>query len=451
MDYKGKTLFCQTKTSDGIIGGHFSVTEKGVKVKLVSFDSRHHIPEKDAVVLELEDHNYATLLSKSHGFGSGGSFSLGTSYTTITADKVVIGFRPWVETEKIKSLSFTFADTNGMMVAPDIEKNISNKKKNNLPSGNILEFSIQDILIKFCYNISINYLTGTQVANGFYCEVLFENGKSLSEISETITIIRTFLCFASGRHLTLNNYEVQPIKNTELTLLDGKQKAPAFFKLVWGIPTEELIGHSNHTRSYLNCWGKKDRKIFLECFSRWIELWPKWQDAFCGMLISLEKENNFDGDRLLNACKWLESSPGASQLKIGNHDTLEALIKFTKLKANELNMDAASRIDGALRKLTTESRDCQLNRLLANAKHFVPALNITSMKRDIHAAYVNRGRFAHRKFFFNDQVDFSQSIRQIRSVESLAFLVLIAELPLPTNFDRVRDFYPFSNYLLQYN
>ena len=447
IDFFDKILMCQTKLDGRSVAGKFLLSEEGIKVKLVDFEGSLHLPEKSSLILELEDCRYATLLAKTHGLGSSWSETLSNSYNTITAYIAVVGFRPWLETDRIKSLNFTFSDSNEMLFAPDIRQKIS-QHRNRFPDSKIFEFSIDGLTITTGYYISKEILNDVFVTKGFYCNINFEDGKDISDIGEALFKAQTFFSFVAGGTIEFEDYTIETVHRDTGKLPTGSDLQRNHFDLVWPSRLNNSSKSEYSIRSYLCCWDKENREIFENCFSKWIASWPKWSKAINGLFISLGRQNNYDGDRLLNACKWLESTPGADQNKVKLSGDLNELIKYATEKANNLSTTEASRVKNALKNLSTESRNSLLDRLLERANRLTKIQNVEPMKKDIHAAFATRGKFAHSKFHFNHQDDFQKSVQQIQAVEALAFMLLIAELPLPLDFDRIPEFYPLSSYLV---
>jgi hypothetical protein len=263
-----------------------------------------------------------------------------------------------------------------------------------------------------------------------------------------LSIIRTFLTMAAGIEVKTRDYWIVPEKNHEQSLLGGGA-APASFRLIWPNGSKVQLQEANGLRpiSVLKCFVEDDRLSTSKCLSSWMEKWATWKPAFLGLLIATRKGNTFDPNRLLNACKWLESTPGTKQQELGNQKELEEIANAADGKASDLGFDLSERIHGAIKRLGTESRNKLFIRLIDSAVAKDDAQLKKRFLADLHKAYRLRGRFAHSQFDHSSDGKFGEYVRCTQAVEALAFLLLYRNLPVPNDHNWGHGPNNFTEYL----
>lgn len=87
-----------------------------VRVRLVGFEDFVHFRHGASVSLQLEDNRYCTVVA--------GTTSLGIAHTAtgkchslkFDATQVIIGFRHWDETDRVKEFHFRLSDTSSLIL-----------------------------------------------------------------------------------------------------------------------------------------------------------------------------------------------------------------------------------------------------------------------------------------------------------------------------------------------
>lgn len=431
--YFGKTLLCRTSYEGKSITGKVSFSPEKVDVKLLGFEDFVYFRDGDIISLNLEDNQYctATTFANSPGTHSSGNGSF--HHIDCGVRQAIIGFRPWTSEDRVSEIYFELSNTNQVLEAPDIRRKIASSKIGEEPENKIIEVSYNGITIKIYYNYSMPLHEDNYKVLEPYGHIIFEQPKPVGEIGQIFAILRTFLTMSSGVSAMIDNYMIVPSKNAEQALLSGGF-SPAMFELIWpSIKIKDGVHENIRPSNILRCHTEDDRKAMSDCLMFWMANWKKWKPAFYGMQIATEERRNFDFGRIINACKWLDSTPGAQQENLNYDEKIDSISDAAIRKARELGLDMDNRISGAIKWLRTESRDQLFRRLVDQAVQGESDELKQRLIKDIHLAYEIRGHFAHNKFYHTSDEGFGEYILCTQAVEALAFLLLYRNLPLPSD------------------
>ncbi len=199
--------------------------------------------------------------------------------------------------------------------------------------------------------------------------------------------------------------------------------------------------------SVLRCNDPESRKSTSDCLLFWMQNWPSWKPAFSGLFLATCYGSIFDSDRIINACKWLDSTPSAQQDSLGIEVQLEKVAQAAIVCATELGLRIDERISGAIRQLGTKSRNQLLKDLIDLAAVNLDDQQKAIFLKDVHKAYAIRGKFAHSKFEHDNNEEFYDYVRCTQAVEALAFLLLWRELPLDIDYNWGGSSNNFTEYL----
>lgn len=429
--YYGKTLLCRADYEGKRIPGRISFSSERIAVKLVGFEDFVHFKHDQNIPLRLEDNQYCTAKPISTSPGNYSAALDICHYLKFDARQAILGFRPWGEADRIKEFHFSFSDTNGLLEAPDIRRAIAAAKIGDQPDARIIEASSAGTTVTVSYSYSLDWCDDNYIVSAPHGCVKFEEPKTIEEVSEFVAVLRTFFTMSAAIEVRTGDYKIVPNNEYEQPLLGGGT-APAEFQLIWPSGKAEQVNEDKGPRptSVLRCFDENDRKATSDCMKFWLENWAEWKPAFLGLFLATRERNVFDTSRIINACKWLEATPGAKQRSLDNGSELKKVSEAAKEKAHELGLDLSGRISGAISQLGTESRNQLFERLIEEAVKKDDARLKERFLRDLHQAFRIRGSFAHRKFDHISDDEFGDYVRCTRAVEALAFLLLYRRLPL---------------------
>lgn len=418
-------------------------------MKLVGFEHFVHFGHGDSVLLQLEDNCYCSAIAHPTSPGINQTAVGSCHFLNFDVGQAIIGFRPWSETDRVRELYFRLTDTNGTLEAPDIRRSIAATKIGENPNAEIIKASSGDATITISYGLSFGWLDDFHTIDDFQGCVRFSNSKTIEEIGEYIAVLRTFFTMAAGITVLTKDYCLVPESNHEQPLLSGGA-AVAPFQLFWPGGEQDLSEAPNTSKpsSVLRSWNPADRENLSKCLTFWLENWSTWKPAFQALFLATRAGSTFDIDRVINACKWLETTPGAGAQKFGIEAELKKVTEVAQSKAAELGLQLGVRIAFAIEKLNTESQRDVVRRLI----NIAAPRGDEDLKRrflsDVHRAYDFRNRFAHSAFDHRGNGEFGTYVRCTMAVEALAFLLLYKSLPLPADHHWGHGPNNFTEYLL---
>lgn len=442
--YDGKTLLCRTQYNGNSVAGRILLSPKSVDVRLVGFEDFVYFKRENEISLELEDNQFCTVTPFST---SSGAYSK-SHFLDVNVRQAIIGFRPWSGNDVVKEFQFKLSDTNMLLIAPDIESGITQATFENPPETTIIEAESNGTTVTISFSHTLGYFDESNQVGEVVGKVAFEDAKTIAELGDLVGILRTFFTMAAGIEVWLSDYWVVPKEDCEQPLLGGGSTS-ARFQLIWPHGKEgQLVDYDSFIpSSVLRSGEESDRKTTSDCLKFWMDNWAEWQHAFSGVLVATQAGMTYDSNRILSACKWLESTPDAKQRELGRGNKLDDITAAAIAKARELGLNIDGRISGAIERLGTESRNDLFKRLIELVvPEDDPALKKRFLK-DLHKAYRIRGEFAHFKFYHTGGEEFGGYIQAVRAVEALAFLLLFRRLPIPEDHPWLHGPYSFTEYL----
>ncbi len=419
-------------------------------MKLVNFEEFFWVQENSPIVLELEDYSYCTVMPIHLTNGTISAEAGRIHYCEFDALQVIVGDRPYENEDRIKELHFRLSDTNSILLAPDIMNQIAQSTISDDVNFTIFETNLDDALICISYGATISLPIQTHTVGEPHGCIKFNNSKTIEEIHGFLETLHTFFTMAAGIPVLTLNHSITLDQNGHEPAT-GVETIPEHFQLIWPrkIPLEQKIG-TLKPAGILRCWENEDRDLMSNCLKKWFELQKDWAKAFQGLFMATYEFSNFDHNRIVNACKWLEATPRFKKLENEKIDKnkLKAIRCAAIQKAKELDINDQSikLLESAINNVKTKTQKERLESL-------VGATNITDEQRqerlvkDVKEAFYIRGSFAHDTFSFKSSEDFSKYVQCVQATEALAFLLLLNELPIPENYEIIKSPNHFTGYL----
>jgi hypothetical protein len=172
---------------------------------------------------------------------------------------------------------------------------------------------------------------------------------------------------------------------------------------------------------------------FLECLRAWVSRDAVWRSANNLMIGSLVLQDSLSGERLLNACRWLEEIPGANSEMAVSDDDIDAIASIASVEAEKRGHQGyGPRIAGVIRsqlkKESNKERFTRLHRTICET-FGNSALN-ESVIDYLLKAMLFRGKVAHRHFVPSDEAEHRSFEKSIYAIEALCYLLTIRDLPM---------------------
>jgi len=444
-----RTLVCQASLASQKYYGRLHLSKTSVSARLVGFDEMILIDTSKEVHLRTEDGKSCTIEPFRASTGRLITASSSIIHLDIDANQAIIGFRRWSESDRVRELHFRIENSGKFFIAPDIQSRLSLANVQDPYDSTIICVHACGIRISVFQKFYLDFQSGLNKHDGFSGKIEFDCPVLVSELTNSIGMLRTFFAAATNRIVDLTDFWIVAAEDSAEPTLQGAS-APSAFELIWPTGTVERSSNAKFETHWciLNCSTENAREITQDSLKFWIENWSVWKHAFGGLISAVDAQGNYDPVRIINSCKWLESTPSAKLVKLNIKDQLAEIAASAVRKSIELGLTLDTRLSGAISQLNIESRDFWFARLIDAAAPTMTLAKKNKFRADLHLAYRMRGALAHQKFEFSDNEEFGEFVRAVSSVEALAFLLLYRALPLPSEFPMPLGRSIFLEYLL---
>jgi hypothetical protein len=362
---------------DGVkVSGILELSENSAQCIFSNFSEFFHISEDRHLHADLETMQCATFTKF---FASPGSIAAGEKVifrSKVYAHEVIIGPRPWATTESVKTIQLDFEEDLSCLNAPDLINQLIAPADKLSPVQTLAELKIDGAKITIFIGASSIGLSGYFKPHGYNFVVEFDEGIPLESCGETISMLTAFVSFAEGRYIAPKNPQICPTSATA-----AANSVPEKFDIYW--PKVPQPDHVNAERflQVLRARDQDDRVVFGACLKLFCAGWQVWRGPIFGMISAMQSENVFGNSRLVDACKWLESSPGAEQESFLSKDQRLPILNAAKTAARDLGLDINDRLAGMISLLGKESRKDWIVRL-GDACRSLPWVNQTKFAQD---------------------------------------------------------------------
>lgn len=432
----GRRYFCREETTGQHYTGTFCVEADDMFAWLYAFTGHISDDFEDLLVLRLEDNRIASL---HNNFVSGGVYG-GTANDQpspesrcITTNIVVVGDDVWKADDPILRVEFTIQYADGLMQHNPKHRAVAKANFFKMPDLTLFELETTGQTVSVFYAPSGNITFRHPTAIGIGYAIEFQEPVHLGNYLTAVHTVVEFVSAVLGHHFVPSDIRISRQSLVE-RIEEAKSKTFTDYHRVhytWHgeEPTQSLwVG-----RSFGYAGDKRELDALIACLRVWIERGADWKDANSLMMAALKLESAMSGDRLLNACKWLEQIPGAASAIAVSRADIDIIAAVAAAEAERLgHKDYKDRIAGVIRgQLKTESNAERFERLrkLVCARFDKTILNPDILPH-LMAATQFRGRVAHGVFEPVDEAEFQAFMKAVHAMEALCFLLTIRELPM---------------------
>jgi hypothetical protein len=417
--------------------GQFSISEEGMTLRLFDYDGFFRVESGTVLHARIEDSRTISLHDTIAG-GTGNSSITGeravTTYaSTIHANTLVVGNQRWERDDPIRRAWFAIRKTKQLLLNSRKLRELASRSLTPRPGDNLLfEAHSRRLSLRCWYAWSGSFELGM---NDWWpvFDIEFREPKTLQNYLEEIHRVLRFFSVAAGFQLTPSEICVSSFTSaeTEWRQKSGQHISDHQVEYLW--PEARVREYDLHPlNSFVCAFDRRETKTMAACLSAWLDRPSEWEDASALMMGSLGLHNEVSGDRLLMAYRWLEKIPGAlSERALADEDvagiTDAAVQEATRRKLAGME----ERIVGALRNLRYEANRERFIRLIraVNRRFGDTGLDDASV-RHLMLAQRLRGAAAHGVLDPHEGRSLELQ-RAFTSLESLCYLLMIKDLPLP--------------------
>lgn len=425
--------------------GVLRIDADAIEAELFSFDGFFQVREDAPVVLLADDADFVTL----HSIYSHGALgrTMGSSATvvhnqSIGANYVVSGPEQWGADARLKCATFIVPGADMLLRHQSTYDAVRNSEAGSLTNTEAVRVVADDVTIAVHYAISGSFdaLIPTKVWPVVTME--FVAPSDHEGFLREANALETFLSSCMCRWLQLDDVvftkAAQRAGSGAGAVADHRVAEPQFRFLF--LRNEHASREAEWVgRSYALASDDGERAAFEACLGEWFGRRREWDAANQLMMNALALSNTASPERLLNACKWLESTPGAGARRALSDDHVARIARAALAEAATLGHDALGpRIRGALRLVGSESNADRWSRLIDEARaSFGDHVIGEGMLDDLRHAYALRGGAAHSHLELGAGEAFHDYLAAVAAVECLSYLLMLLGLPM-TDEGRLR-------------
>lgn len=433
----GNHYFCREEVTGNGHGGIFTFHANEMTVELYAFDEIHiGVNLEDVLVLRLANNS---ILSLHNNIRAGGTVShvdidneRQTKCLRVLANVVIAGDSPWPHGKPVRRVSFSMEHSDELLRYSDKYDAIVEAELGNMPETTLFAVEADGMIFKACYSVSGSLsLKPTHI--GVRYGIDFHEPRYLHSYMPELQRLMHFVSAALGHPFTPSDIEFSSLTDAEYEAAVAARKGYEAHKVhyVWpsNPPQDSLwIGHS-----FAHVRGETELAAFLECLHAWVSRDQTWRSANNLMMGSLVLQDTLSGERLLNACRWLEEIPGANSETAVSDEDIDAIASVASIEAERRgHLDYKARIAGVIRgQLKKENNRERFTRLYRTIYETFgdSALNESVIDYLLKAMQF-RGEVAHRHFVPSDEAEHRSFQKSIYAIEALCYLLTIRDLPM---------------------
>lgn len=433
----GNHYFCREEVTGNGHGGIFNFHTNEMTVELYAFDEIHiGVDLEDVLVLRLANNS---MLSLHNNIGAGGTVGYGDivneRYTTclrVLSNVVIAGDSPWPQRKPIRRLSFSMEHSDELLRYSDKYETIIEAELGDMPETTLFAVEADGMTFKAWYSVS-GSLSLKPAHIGVRYGIDFHEPRDLHSYMPELQRLLHFVSAALGHPFTPSDIEFSSLIDAEYEAAVAARKGYKAHKVHYVWPSNPPHYSLRIGNSFAHVRGETELTAFLACLHAWISRDAEWRGANNLMMGSLVLQDTLSGERLLNACRWLEEIPGANSDMAVSDEDIDAIAAVASIEAERRgHRDYKPRIAGVIRgQLKKESNRERFTRLhRAICETFGNSALNESVIDHLLKAMQFRGEVAHRHFVPSDEAEHRLFEKSIYAIEALCYLLTIRDLPM---------------------
>jgi hypothetical protein len=449
-------LLCQELRGDQPRAGVLRLTHRSIDTRFVAYRERLNIDTERPIYLCTEHNDIVSLhgnVSSGPGWRSRNSDEPRTTqFQEVTSNLAIIGDRPWTESDHVVVATFELRDTDDVFKNKEAIQRLSKSTLETIPREPLLIAAgprfTTSVRYKFSYAFDREAVSDIEP----YFHVQFENPTSIYEYYDAVTCIAQFAACATGMP--------HPVESIEL------------YQRPWAPHGADRSAHpDSYSAHYLrggdyqterdqlpgtSVWHARrsdDLETLQRAIAAWIGRHDQWRAANAMMMAAIGSRTVLSADRIINACRWLESLPNATSLPCVDDAGIESISEAARSKAAELGYaNLSQRISGVLKPIGNENHADRFERLVSSIeKNFGTPIAGDGLVDDLSKAIWFRNRCAHGNFLPASETEQRSFLRSTLAMEAFCFLMMISELPIElTQVGRIANHRIVRDYCLCY-
>lgn len=433
----GQHYFCREETTGKGHCGIFDFKASERTVDLYAFDDMHiGVDLEDVLILRLANNLILSLHKNIRAGGPVGYFDIEKQRQTkclrILSNVVIVGDSPWLEVSPLRRVRFSIKYAEELLRYTDKYDAIVDAELGEMPETILFALEAGDMTFKAWYSVSGSLsLKPTHI--GVRYGIDFHEPRYLHNYMSEIQTLLHFVSAALGHPFAPSDIELSGQTDNEHAAAVEAREGYREHKIHYVWPSDPP-GHSLWVgNAFAHARGETELAAFQDCLRVWILREPTWRGANSLMMGALRLQNEISGERLLNACRWLEKIPGAdSEMAVSDED-INAIAAVAGAEAEKRGHEnykprIAGVIRGQLKKESNRERFTRLHRSIC--ERFGSSAINESVIECLLKAMEFRGEVAHGHFEPDNEAEYRSFERSIYAMEALCYLLTIRDLPM---------------------
>lgn len=427
----GHQVNCRELITKSEHQGTFDLGNERIMTSLASFGSAIEINFENPIFLKTVGAEIISLFDNYCFSKQSITFRKETHLEIISSNIAVVGNDKWNENELVKSVDFRIENSLEVLAHKEKIDDYFSCSLSTPEPLTVIKWKDAFLEISYLRNMRTIEDSSREVFPHFYLE--FAEGRTLEDFRDVVSQIEAFFSLTLAVPLYANQIIINA-KSREEQIEDFEKNRIYRNHQVYTPRQDRKVSKEeiSRTQSPFVSWDDSQLLETGKCLGAWMERGSVWHGAYALMMKSLHLRHIGGGDRLLNACKWLETLPNAKPLdtltKAQCTQVSEAAIKC----AIEMGIpDVENRIRNSLSKIRTENRREHFRKLVHVCWAWAHTMKETDqMVSDLMSAFKHRGSTAHGFVKRQTRPEREEYHNAISAVEAFCFYLTLKDLPL---------------------
>lgn len=416
------------------VGGTFMIHDGDIRLSLVRFDEFFHVAKETYLIARTEKNWSASLYDLVPG-GSGerGHTDLTTYHQTMLVNTALIGWKPWLPEYRTRRTVFRVPGADYVMRHYPTFDGMANKKFGDDKEHVAIDATVKGGRVCIYYNASGSMDSDYAKEVWPVVELEFNEVQPLDEMRRRVITFLRFLSSLSSNAFKASEQIVSRLSHEEWIKEVHEHNNPPDFSIYYyeGRKRAPITDARIHG-SYALLHDDDERKAFVDCLVEWFARDDKWEGAASAMMDAFSLDDVMSPTRLLNATKWIESTPGTAAKQAMEEGHVVALSSLLSRHAIRLGYEKLQgRLKNSLRRIAEEQNADRFVRLVADLKAtFGEKVVGDDLAAWVAEAFTLRGKVAHRPIIRQTDEEYELFAKAVHAAECFAYLMLIRELPM---------------------
>lgn len=419
------------------IGGVLTIRTGKILLRLVRFDEHFEVQEDDRLEARTEANWVASLFDiVPMGTGQCGLGAKAAYNAEVLINTAVIGWDTWSNHDRVRLTQFRVTPADTILRHWPTYDQLADNPRSSFSDPVALDVPVKGGRVRIRYTLCFDMSNGYLRKNIWpVIEMDFNDGVTLTGLRAQTHAFVSFLSAAASRSLAAHEQIVSRFTCAELAEhLERGTRGTEHSIYVWEL--DQSLRAQSTTRvdvgSFVLLVDDNERAAFIECLQQWFDRYSEWEKATSAMMDAFTLQGVTGSDRLLNATKWVEATPGTGARRAMSEEHIKEISDVMSRRADELGLGGIyDRLSNCLGMVASETRLQRFSRLTHDLKAFYGNLIVgDDLAEWVNEAFGVRNKAAHSPIIYSSEVERTRMYMAIHAAECFAYLMLLRELPM---------------------